>query len=64
MQKILDALARFPDKTKKTGRPNSVRLRAFVLLLRYSGLRIGDVTSLTTDRVAGNKILLYRPARL
>jgi integrase len=59
MQRILDAITRFPDKNKRTGRANSVRLRAFVLLLRYSGLRIGDVTSLTTDRVAGNKIMLY-----
>lgn len=36
------------------------RLRAFVLLLRWSGLRIGDAVSLPRGRVSSdNKILLY-----
>jgi len=59
MKSILDAVNVFPDKAGKTGRANSVRLRAFVLVLRYSGLRIGDVTSLATDQVTGSKIFLY-----
>jgi integrase len=56
---ILAAVERYPDKSGKTGRPNAARLRAFILTLRYTGLRIGDVTSLTVDRLAGNKIFLY-----
>ncbi len=59
MKRILDAVNIYPDKSGKTGRVNAIRLRAFILMLRYTGLRIGDVTSLTTDRLAGNKILLY-----
>ena len=35
------------------------RLRAFVLLLRYSGLRIGDAVGLSTDRVQENRLFLY-----
>lgn len=59
MKRILDAVKAYPDKSGKMGRPNSMRLFAFVLLLRYTGLRIGDVTSLTVDRISGNKIFLY-----
>lgn len=43
----------------KTGRDNAIRLRAFILVLRYTGMRIGDVTSLNVDRVAGGRIFLY-----
>jgi integrase/recombinase XerD len=59
MKSILEAVSVYPDKTGKTGRANAIRLRAFILTLRYTGLRIGDVTSLTVDRLAGNKIFLY-----
>ena len=34
-------------------------LVAFVLLLRYSGLRIGDASMLTIDRFKGNDLYLY-----
>jgi integrase len=59
MATILSAVERYPDKTGNIGRPNAVRLRAFILTLRYTGLRIGDVTSLTADRLIGNKVFLY-----
>jgi len=59
MTEILAAIERYPDKTGKTGRNNAVRLRTFVLTLRYTGMRIGDVTSLDINRLAGNKIFLY-----
>jgi integrase/recombinase XerD len=59
MTEILAAIERYPDKSGKTGRTNAIRLRAFVLTLRYTGMRIGDVTSLSADRLAGNKIFLY-----
>ena len=32
---------------------------ALVLLLRYSGLRVGDAVGLKVDRVNGNKLFLY-----
>jgi integrase len=59
MKHILDAVDCYPDKAGKTGRANALRLRAFILTLRYTGLRIGDVTRLTTDQLAGNKVFLY-----
>jgi integrase/recombinase XerD len=59
MNRILAAIERYPDKSGQFGRPNALRLRAFVLTLRYSGLRIGDVTSLHVERLDGSKIFLY-----
>lgn len=59
MTTILDAVSHYPDKSGKTGRANAARLRAFVLLLRYTGLRIGDATSLSIEKLTGNKIFLY-----
>lgn len=38
---------------------NQDRLRAFVLTMRYTGLRIGDAIALKADRIKGNKLLLY-----
>jgi integrase/recombinase XerD len=34
-------------------------LRAFCLLLRFSGMRIGDAVSLRTEMLDGNKLFLY-----
>lgn len=50
---ILEACSACPD------RANSVRLRALVLLLRYSGLRIRDAVTLRRDRVQKGKMFLY-----
>jgi integrase/recombinase XerD len=44
---------------KSAGLRNAQRLRAFVLLLCYSGLRIGDAVQLNVNRVQGNKFLLH-----
>jgi integrase len=59
MTRILTAVEHYPDKSGKTGRDNAIRLRAFILTLRYTGMRVGDVTSLSVDRLAGNRIFLY-----
>jgi integrase/recombinase XerD len=56
MIRILAALAPY---SKSAGVKNAQRLRAFVLLLRYSGLRIGDAVQLTVNRLQGNKLLLH-----
>ena len=50
--KILGACADYPD------RRNAVRLRALVLLLRYSGLRIRDAVMLNRDRIHGDMLFL------
>src|SRR5947209_2962576 len=41
------------------GEGNRKRLRAMVLLLRYSGLRIRDAATLRRERVRDGKLLLY-----
>jgi site-specific recombinase XerD len=56
---ILAACDQYPDSYGRTGQWNGRRLRALVLLLRYSGLRIGDAVCLSRDRVTGNKLFLY-----
>jgi len=38
---------------------NRNRMRALVLLLRYSGLRIGDAARLTRSSIVGNRLFLY-----
>jgi integrase/recombinase XerD len=40
-------------------RGNGGRLRAIILLLRHSGLRIGDAVGLKRERVADWKVFLY-----
>jgi integrase len=38
---------------------NKKRIRALVLLLRYSGLRIGDAVRLARDRIVDGRLFLY-----
>jgi len=56
---ILAACDRYLDSYGRVGQWNGKRLRALVLLLRYSGLRIGDAVSLSRDRIVRNKLFLY-----
>jgi len=53
MQAMLGACDFYPDKL------NALRLRALVLLLRYSGLRIGDAASLPVSRIQAGSLFLY-----
>lgn len=50
---IIAACDVYPD------RANAVRLRALVLLLRYSGLRIRDAVTLKSNRIHDGKLFLY-----
>ena len=52
---LLAACDEFTDWHGHTGRHNARRLRAFVLFIRYSALRIGDATSCPVDRLVGEK---------
>ena len=45
--------------SRYTKEGNAKRLAAFVLLMRYSGLRIGDAVSLERSRITDGKIFLY-----
>ena len=40
-------------------RGHKARVKAFVLVMRYAGLRIGDTVTLGRDRLTGNKLFLY-----
>jgi integrase/recombinase XerD len=53
MASILGACQEYPD------RRNAARLRALVLLLRFSGLRIRDAVTLNRDRISEGKLFLY-----
>jgi hypothetical protein len=48
IESILKACDSYPDKV------NAVRLRALVLLLRYSGLRIRDAATRSRNRIQGD----------
>ena len=50
---ILKACDVYPDKV------NAIRLKAMILLLRYSGLRIRDAVTLPRNRVQGDKLFLF-----
>ena len=59
MIQILRACDHYADNYGRTGQANARRLRALVLLLRYSGLRIGDGVTLPKDRIRAGKVFLY-----
>lgn len=58
-EEMLRILAAIGDYGARAGRPNAQRLRAFVLLLRFSGMRIGDVVGCGVDRLADDRLFLY-----
>jgi integrase/recombinase XerD len=58
IEKILWATEVYPIKGIY-GQSNRLRIRAFVNLLRYSGLRIRDAVTLKADKLQGNKLRLY-----
>jgi len=48
----------YPDNGRfRKGTP--ARLKPLTLLMRYTGLRIGDAVTLGTSRVAGERLFLY-----
>jgi integrase/recombinase XerD len=59
MVKILATIDQYSEEMPITGKDNARRIRALVLLLRYSGIRIGDAINLNTDRINGNRLFLY-----
>jgi site-specific recombinase XerD len=54
IKKIMGAVELYPDRPK--GR--RAQLRAFVLVLRYTGLRIGDVVRFGKEKISDGKIML------
>jgi integrase/recombinase XerD len=58
MLKILAATEAYQEEAAHNARLNAIRLRSLILLMRYSGLRIGDAASLALDRLNGNTLFL------
>jgi integrase len=59
MIRILEAVGQYKEEMPSHGIANGRRIRGLVLLLRYSGMRIGDTVNLSTDRIEGNRLFLY-----
>ena len=59
MIRVLAALPSYLEKASLRGKESAHRLRTLVLLLRYSGMRIGDVVKLSRDKVKGRKLFMY-----
>jgi integrase/recombinase XerD len=56
---VLDACDRYPINGIY-GEQNRRRLTALTLLMRYSGLRIGDAVTCARDRLVGSRLFLYQ----
>jgi len=62
MARILRACEKYGNKCqggKYRGPENARRIPACVLLLRHSGLRIGDAVTLGRSQITGDKLFLY-----
>jgi integrase len=57
IQQILDACDEYPQQNA-FGHDNRARVKALVLTLRYSGMRIGDVVGLQKSHLKGDKLFL------
>ncbi len=58
VSKILAASRTFGDASESERQNLSAYLRALVLVLRYSGLRLQDVVTLSRERVVDNRLLV------
>lgn len=58
MTAILEAVYRLNSKGL-FGAHNRTRVKAFILLMRWTGLRIGDVATLEWERVKDHRVFLY-----
>ena len=59
MIKILATTEKYLNEMPKHGKENGRRIRALVLLLRYSGMRISDAVNLRSSQIKGNRLFLY-----
>ncbi len=57
---IFNALPDFPDEYGRRGTPIALQTKAFVFVLRYTGMAIGDVAKLEKADVRGCLIRTYR----
>jgi integrase/recombinase XerD len=55
---VIDATYLYRENRWERGDWNGIRLRALTLLMRWSGLRFRDATTLEQSRLVGDSILL------
>jgi site-specific recombinase XerD len=60
LKAIMEALTRLPDEYGRCGSPIALQTKAFVLVMRYTGLSIGDVAGLPKSHVKGTQIMTNR----
>ena len=59
MLRILTACDGLQISTPIEGKLNAHRLKTLVVLMRYTGMRVSDAVTLTTDRLDGKRLFLY-----
>jgi site-specific recombinase XerD len=59
MVKILTACDGLQITAQASGKLGAHRLKTLILLMRYTGVRISDAVSMTTDRLDGKRLFLY-----
>jgi integrase len=57
---IFEALENLPDEYGRRGTPIAIQTRAFVYVLKFTGMAIGDVAKLEKASVQGCSIRTYR----
>ena len=60
MDRIFPAVANLPDEYGRRGQPIADQTRAFILVMRYTGMSIGDAAKLEKTAVDGCRIRTYR----
>jgi integrase len=60
MGRIFSAVAKLPDEYGRQGQPIADQTRAFILVMRYTGMSIGDTAKLEKADVDGCRIRTYR----
>ncbi len=63
MQRIFAAIGKLPDEYGRLGQPIADQTKAFVLVMRYTGMAIGAVAKLEKADVQGNRIRTHRKRR-
>jgi site-specific recombinase XerD len=58
-QKVLIGCDEFHAKAPAEGKLNACRLKTLLVLMRYTGMRVSDAVTLTTDRLDGKRLFLY-----
>src|SRR5215469_5503988 len=58
-ERLVIACEAYEVEAGPAGFLNAQRLRTLIRVMRYSGLRISDAVSLSTDRIADDKLFLY-----